>query len=58
MEMRKGLLVTADERGRVFYRPSRKADVALAQRVVAAMAHSDDDISKYLVANLKGLGPK
>ena len=55
LQLRRGLLVRTDSDGNVYLRAPRRADVHLAQRVVAAVAGASDDTSKYLVDNLRGL---
>ncbi len=57
MEMRHGVLCSVDGLGRSYYRTPRKADVALAQRVVAAVA-STEGAAEQLVANITGLREK
>lgn len=39
LQLRRGLLCSVDEHGRSYYRAPRRADVALAKRVVAAVAN-------------------
>ncbi len=58
LQMRGGLLCTVDERGRLYLRAPRQADRRMAQRVVATMRGATDDVSKQLVANLKGIREK
>ncbi len=41
MQMRQGLLCNIDDSGRSYYRAPRRADVRMAQRVVAAVESSD-----------------
>ncbi len=52
VQMRKGILCSVDAHGRFYLRAPRRADVALAQRVVATMAAAGDDVSSRLVADL------
>ncbi len=58
MQMRRGLLCSTDDGGRLYLRAPRRADVRLAQRVVATMAGATDDVSRQLAANLVGLREK
>ncbi len=55
LQVRRGLLCSVDERGRCYYRATRRADALLAQRVVATMAAAGDDTSQQLVADLVSL---
>ena len=55
MQMRRGVLCSVDARGRLRIRAPRRKDVALAQRVVAAVAGAKDDVSKQLTADLTGI---
>ncbi len=58
MQMRRGILCSTDARGRLYCTAPRRADVALARRVVATMAGASDDVSKQLEASLVGLREK
>ena len=58
MQLRQGILVFCDSRGRIVLRAPRRADARMAQRVVATMRGASDDVSKHLVENLTGVGPK
>ncbi len=54
MQIRRGVLCTRDEHGRLYLRAPRKADVQLARRVVAAVSNTAD-LSGRLPANVVGL---
>lgn len=56
LEIRQGVLYSRDGLGRSYYRAPRRADVALAQRVVAAVAASDE--GPLLATDIVGLREK
>jgi len=58
MHLRGGVLCLVDGKGRLNLRAPRRADAIMARRVVATMRGATDDVSKQLVANLKGIGTK
>ncbi len=58
LQMREGILCSTDEGGRLYLRAPRKADVRLAQRVVASMAGAGDSVAAQLVADLTGVREK
>lgn len=55
LQNRHGILCSVDDRGHVYLRAPRAADVELAKRVVAAVASSKDDRTSILVENIVGL---
>ena len=55
LEQRNGILCSVDARERNMYRAPRGSDVALAQRIVAAVKAADDDVSHQLVQNITGI---
>ncbi len=56
LQIRQGVLCAIDDKGRLYLRAPRRADVALAQRVVAAVTQAGDERAAALVADLKGVG--
>ncbi len=58
LELRQGLLCTRDAKGRHYIRAPRRGDVALAQRVVAAVAAAGDERAKALVQDITGIGER
>jgi len=58
MQLRSGVLVSVDHKGRLYIRAPRRSDAIMARRVVATMQGASDDVSRQLVANLKGVREK
>ncbi len=57
MQIRRGALCSVDERGRLYIRATRSADVRMARRVVAAIKHSAER-ENILAADIVGLREK
>ncbi len=58
VQIRNGILCSTDARGRLYLRAPRRADVQLAQRVVATMAAAGNDVGNQLVADLTSVREK
>ncbi len=54
MQIRRGVLCSVDNRGRLYLRAPRRKDVQLARRVVAAVQHSADKADE-LPADVVGI---
>ena len=58
LEIRQGVLCATDDKGRFYLRAPRRADVALAQRVVAAVSNAGDERLAALVEDIEGIREK
>ncbi len=58
MQIRRGVLCSVDDRGRLYLRAPRRADLQLARRVAAAVAGASRSTKDLLSADIVGIREK